>query len=356
MTDQRTGGTASPLDVPDTRVGPLRGIAAVLESARRIVLTTHVNGDGDGAGSEAALAAWLSARGAQVRIVNPTPYPPPFRFLLDSAEQVADVGTAEGAAALGTADLLVVLDTGEKGRIGRIAASLNGRSAVVLDHHPAGQDAIPAIAELRDPTACATGELIFDLLAVAGATEPPVAVLRGLYAAIVTDTGSFRFSNTSPRAHAIAGELINRGVDPEAMYRHIYGTVPLRRVSLLRRALDGLEVDDELPITWITIPHGAMEELGAGSDDLEGIIDHARSIEGTELALLFRPTRDGSTKISFRSTGQLDVNALARRFGGGGHVKAAGALLAEPLETARERVLDAAREAVRALVAATHSV
>ena len=131
------------------------------------------------------------------------------------------------------------------------------------------------------------------------------------------------------------------------MYRRIFATVPLQRIELLRHARDHLEVDEQAPITSISIGRGVMERLGAGSEDLDGIIEHARSIRGTEIALLFRETSDGSTKISFRSAGAADVNELARGFGGGGHVKAAGALVPEPLATVRPRVMAAARKALQ---------
>jgi phosphoesterase RecJ-like protein len=131
------------------------------------------------------------------------------------------------------------------------------------------------------------------------------------------------------------------------MYRRLYGTVPLRRIQLLRAALDNLEVDPELPLSWLSVTRAAMQDSNATSEDLEGLVEYARSIEGTELAILFRETNDGATKISFRSNGDVDVNALARQFGGGGHVKAAGALVGEPLETARARALEAARHAIR---------
>lgn len=355
MTGSDDGEWRVSTDVPEWRREGLERVRTALLDARRIVLTTHVNADGDGAGSEAALAAWLATRGRIPTIVNPTPYPAMFRFLVRDPARVADAGTSEAARALDAADLLAVLDTGEPRRIGRVASALKRLPVVVIDHHPPGDRNIGGI-QIADTRAAATGELVYDLLrldeAQAGEEDVwPVETLEGIYTAIVTDTGSFRFSNTTPRTHAIVGDLLRRGVDPERMFRLLYGTVPIHRVRLLCRALTGLEVDPELPITWITVPTGAVEELGASSDDLDGIIEHARSIEGTEVALLFRQTSDGSTKVSFRSNGALDVNALAREFGGGGHVKAAGALLPEPLDVAMPRVLEATRDAVRELVA-----
>jgi bifunctional oligoribonuclease and PAP phosphatase NrnA len=332
--------------VPAHRRDALRRISDKLVRAKRVVLTTHINADGDGTGSQAAIAAWLRAEGVQVTLVNPTPFPVMFRFLVDE-DMIADSGTTAGDRALRERDLLVVLDTAEAGRIGRVARSLNDRPVIVIDHHVQTADALTAEL-LADVTACATGELVYDLLLVAGVQRPwTPQVLQGLYTALVTDTGSFRFANTTPRTHTIAADLIHQGIDPEEMYRRIFATVPLRRIELLRHALERLEVDAEHAITWITIERGVMERLGATSEDLDGIVEHARSIEGTEVAILFRETADGSTKVSLRSAGALDVNAIARQLGGGGHVKASGALLPERLQPARDRVLEAARAAIR---------
>lgn len=317
-----------------------------LGAAERIVLTTHVNADGDGVGSQVALAGWLRMRGARVTIVNPTRFPTMFRFLVDDADLVAEAGTAAADRALADSDLLVVLDTAEAGRIGRVAKAVNGRPLVIIDHHVVSANALTG-ESFVDVTAAATGELVFDLLLGARLPRPwPQQVIEGLYTAIVTDTGSFRFANTTQRAHIVAGDLIAQGVDPELMYRRIYATVPRRRLELLRHALQTLEVDAEQPITWITIEHDVMKRLGTTSDDLEGIVEHARSVEGTEVAILFRETADGATKVSLRSAGVADVNAVARQFGGGGHVKAAGALIPEPPATAQPRVIAAVRAAL----------
>lgn len=335
------------LAVPDHRAAPLDAIARALDASQRVLLTTHVNADGDGAGSECALAAWLAARGRTVWIANPTAFPPMFRHLLHDPDTVADPGSPRAVEAMRGADLVLVVDTGEPSRIGRVADALNGRAVAVLDHHLPSDPAIAGTV-LQDPSACATGELVYDLLVREGLPRNwPAAVVEGIYTAIVTDTGSFRYANSTPRAHAIAGDLIAQGVDPEAVYRQIFATVPLKRIQLLRHALDHLEVDDELPITWISIERGVMESLGTTSDDLEGIVEQARSIEGTEVALLFRATSDNGTKISLRSSGTVNVNAIARQFGGGGHVKASGALVGRPLAEVRARVLEATRAAVR---------
>ena len=328
------------------RQAVLRRIIDALQQAEGVILTTHVNADGDGTGSEVAMAGWLRSLGKRVAIVNPTAYPDAFRFLIDDDELIADAGTVAADRFAATADVLLVLDTAEASRIGRAAKLTAGRTVLVIDHHLDTDSALRG-ETLRDVSACAAGELVYDLLVEAGLPKPwPRAVREGIYTAVVTDTGSFRFSNTTRRAHEIAGDLIDMGVDPELMYRRIYATVPLRRIELLRHALQHLEVDETHPITSITIDRGIMEQLGAGSDDLDGVIEHARSIEGTEVAILFRETSDGATKVSLRSAGAANVNAVARQFGGGGHVKASGALMGEKVEVARTRVLAATRAAL----------
>lgn len=336
---------ADMLQIPPERKKGLVAVLPILDAAGDIALTTHVNADGDGAGSQTALAAWLLGRGKRVALTNPTPYPERYRYLLPEGVELLDPGPEQDAR-LRTVDLLVVLDTGEASRIGRVAKAIRDDAVVVLDHHPTSAESIPGPG-VRDPSACATGEIIYDLLRLGDPGDWQPAIIEALYAAIETDTGSFRFSNTTPRTHMIAADLLRRGVDPEQVYRHLHGTVPLKRLGILRIALNNLETDPDLPITWITIPREVTHDMDATADDLEGVAEYARSVEGTEVALLFRETLDGATKVSFRSNGAVDVNAVAREFGGGGHVKASGALVGGPIAATRPRILDATRSAVR---------
>jgi phosphoesterase RecJ-like protein len=331
---------------PSPRAAAVAAIAEALTWARRVLLTTHLNADGDGAGCQAALAAWLRDRGREAWIVNPTPFPDAFAFLLPEREWCLDPGSARARELAAGSDLVVVLDTGEVPRIGRVAELARGIPTAVVDHHPPGDNPIEGLS-LRDPHACATGELVFDVLAALGGPWPP-AVALGLYVAILTDTGSFRFSNSTPAAHHIVAALLEAGVDPEDTYRRVYGSHPLSRLRLLHAALGELEVDPEGLLAWMTVPTEAFQGLGASSDDLEGLANYPREVQGVEVGLLFRETAKGGTKVSFRANGEVDVNALARRFGGGGHVKAAGAMVERPLVQVREEVVAATLEAIRA--------
>jgi bifunctional oligoribonuclease and PAP phosphatase NrnA len=331
--------------IPEHRVEPLRAAGERLRGAGHVVLTTHLNADGDGAGSQAAVAAWLAGHGVRTTIVNPTPFPDQFEFLLAPGTEVADWGTPEAHAAVEAADLLLVLDTSEPARIGPLAGTFPRQRTIVIDHHPPGTEPLSDDG-LVEPPAAATGELVYDLLQVNDGTIPDGALL-GIYVAIVTDTGSFRFSNTNPRTHAIAGDLLRRGIDPEAVYQRLFATVPLHRLELLREALGTLRTDPRGGVSWLVVPRESIARHGATPSDLEGLVEYARSVEGTRVALLFRETETGETKVSFRSSGETDVNRIARRFGGGGHVKAAGAVVDGPPEAVIPVVLEAVRDGMK---------
>jgi bifunctional oligoribonuclease and PAP phosphatase NrnA len=333
------------LTVPESRAFPLRRILQRLLSARSVVTVTHVNADGDGSGSQAAIAAWLEGRGITCTIVNPTPFPETFRFVLHRQDVVADLGSPEAEDALASADLFLVLDTSEPSRVGALADRLPRERTLVVDHHPPGGELVGETA-VQDPTAAATGEMVYDMITLAG-DQVPAAGALGAYVALVSDTGSFRYSNTTPRAHAVAAALLQRGIDPEVVYRRLFATAPLRRLELLREALGALEVDQEARLAWMVVDADTADRLGATGEDFDGLIEHVRSVEGTEIAMLIRGMPGGTTKVSFRSNGAADVNRLARRFGGGGHVKAAGASISEPPDAIVESIVAAAREALK---------
>ena len=326
------------------RTASIEALAALLTPGMTVALSTHINADGDGCGSEVALALLLTQIGVKTRIVNPTPWPAMFAFLLEGGVEEA---SARGVAALNDIDALIVLDINDVRRVGVLADKVRSLTVPVgvIDHHVAGDIPIGDIV-VADTGACATGELVFDVATTLGLEITPM-VARALYCAILTDTGSFRFSNTSPRAHAIAAVLLASGVDPEEMYRRIYGQVSVGRMELLRDALDSLEVDATLGMAWISVEAGVMERYEVTSEELDGIVEHPRSIVGTRLALFFRDLGYGKVKVSFRSTGTVDVQQLAKTYGGGGHTKASGALLTGSLIDVRERVVADARSYLR---------
>jgi phosphoesterase RecJ-like protein len=329
------------LAIPEPRRIAIEHLAPYLEPGRRVALSTHMSSDGDGCGSEVALARLLMQRGMDVRIVNPTPWPALFQFLL--GDDVKDE-TKRGAAALKDVDLLIVLDISDVKRLGALTDVVRAMHVpkLVIDHHIASDEAAGDV-QLTDVSACATGELVYDLACTLGLDITP-AVAQGLYAAILTDTGGFRFSNTSPRCHAIAADLLAVGIDPEEMYVRVYASAPAGRLRLLAEVLSTVGVDEEHGLAWLSMGAGALERYEVRQEDLDGIVEHARSIAGTRMAVFFRDLGYGKVKVSFRSTGDVDVNAFARQFGGGGHAKASGALISGSLEEVRERVIAAGQQ------------
>ena len=320
-------------------------VAALSHPGRRICLTTHVNADGDGLGSEVALVHLLRARGVEALITNPTPTPPRFHFLF------ADLPDVDRSAAavkeLRRADAIMVLDIADLSRLGNLGGTVaeRGVPVVCIDHHVSVGD-LPAGPRYVDPVAAATGELVA-LLARELGWPLDTAAARALYVALVTDTGGFRFSNTRPRTLRVAADLLELGVDPEQVYLDVYAGAPPGRPRLLAEVLQTLVIEEDRGLAWVTVPPGALQRHGVDADDLDGVVEHVRSIRGTRLALLFREMSGGRIKISLRSVGKVNVADLARQFGGGGHAKAAGAAIAGDLATVQPLVLGAAREYLR---------
>ncbi len=325
--------------VPADRAAAAKEVAAVFKAGSRVALTTHVNADGDGLGSEVGLWHLLAARGVRASITNPTPIPERFAFLIPDGADQSDRAAKE----IERADAVVVLDISDLGRIGDLGSAVQARRVPVacIDHH-VSPGTLPPGPRLVAPEATATAELVFDLATTLGWPITADAA-RALYVGILTDTGGFRFSNTSPRALRVAGALLEGGVDPESIYEAVYASAPEGRIRLTAEVLQTLVVEGDVGLAWVTVPPGALERFAATADDLDGIVEFPRSIAGVRLALLFRQIANGRIKVSFRSMGAVDVAALAQQFGGGGHKKAAGASLDVSLAEAQQRVLDAAR-------------
>ena len=333
----------------DERRQALEAVAERLAAAKRVVLTTHINPDGDGVGSTVALADRLRATGTEATIVTPTRAPRSLHFAYGDLP-VFDAKDPAAADPLNAADLIAILDTAERHRLGAVGDYLDRTPSVIIDHHPPVGPA-PAEPSIRDPDACATGELIFDLLSLEDGPISPLGA-DGLYVAIATDTGSFQFSNTTARTHEIAAELVRGGVDPEAMYRRLYGTFSRGGLSLVRLALEKLEIDPLSPVAWVAVDHRALRDCSATSEDMEGLVEYPRRLAGTEVGLFFRGLSSDRTKVSLRSNGDVNVSVIAQELGGGGHEKASGVVLDMGLEAAVEAVLERVRPAAQEVVAA----
>jgi phosphoesterase RecJ-like protein len=329
------------LAIPAARRAAIEVLVTELVPGRRVAISTHLNADGDGCGSESALSRLLVEHGLAPRIVNPTPWPDMYDFLLGAG---VDDQTKRGSRALRDIDLFICLDISDVKRLGVLTESVRALTVpkLVIDHHLDSGDPAGTIV-VSDTTACATAELVYDVAQVMGGRITP-AIAQSLYTGMLTDTGGFRFSNTTPRCLAVAAQLLAAGVDPEDMYTRIYASAPAGRVRLMAEVLGTLQVDESLGLAWLSMTPDALERHVVKAEDLDGIVEHARSIAGTRMALFFRDLGHGKVKVSFRSVGGTDVNAFAKLFGGGGHAKASGALIAGELDQVRDMVVEKARE------------
>ena len=337
----------APINIPPERARAAREIAAVLGPDRRVALTTHVNADGDGMGSEVAMWHLLTAQRMRVAIANPTPVPGRFDFLLPEGADRSDRAAKEIEAA----DVIVVLDISDLGRLGDLAPAVrkNRGPTVCIDHH-VSPGSLPDGPRLIASEASATAELVFDLATALG-WEIPTEAARALYVGILTDTGGFRFSNTTPRVLRVASALLECGVEPESIYEQVYASSPEGKVRLTAEVLQTLVVEPEIGLAWVTVPPDALTRHNTTADDLDGIVEYPRQVAGVRLALLFRQLANGRIKVSFRSMGKVDAAEIAQGFGGGGHRKAAGASCEGSLADVQHQVLEAARRYLQGLAA-----
>jgi len=323
----------------------LDAVGREIQQHQNFIITTHVNPDGDGLGSEAALARYLrSPRGGNktVHLLNSNPTPPNYAFLDPHGEmEVFEARRHEHIVS--EAQVVFILDISEWERLrdlGKMIRPLNLRK-VCIDHHPAEKPF--GDIDVIYPSASSTGEVMYELLVALGAMIDKKTA-EALYTALLTDTGGFRFSNTGPHTHEVVARLIEAGASPQVIYQNVYESQSRAKVRLFSKALDSLNFEAEGRLAWFAISQNMLRETGAQPRDAEGFADYPRSINGVDVSLMFLETEKGKVKVSFRSKGQHVINGLANRFGGGGHAFAAGALMEGPLSEAIGLVLDETKE------------
>ncbi len=318
----------------------LRAIAGALQQSRKVIISGHVMPDGDCVGSVAALGLALTQLGKEVTMALPDPVPEIYLFLPGAA----DFAIGESALTVDY-DTFMVLDCSVPERLGVLRALLERRLTVCnIDHHASSHHF--ADYNYIDPQAAATAEIVQDLCALLGARITP-EIAACLYAGILTDTGSFQYENTTPDTHRRAAALIECGAPAVMINIQIYEQKPLAHLKVLAAALPTLRLSPCGRVAWMSVTRELLASLGAKDEHVNGLINYARSVRGVEVALLFREIAPGRYKVSFRSKEAVDVNRLAARFGGGGHVRAAGCVLEGDLDRLQVRLVEAAVEAVK---------
>lgn len=296
---------------------------------RTFLITTHESPDGDAVGSTLALAGYLRGLGKEVTLYYRDPFPDIYTFL-----PLAD--TVQSAIPEGRYDICFVLDVGELARAGKELAEFRGIDKFInIDHH-LHCDRFGAI-NLIDSEACATGALIYRIIRAAG-HEIDYAIALCIYTAVISDTGSFRYSNANPEAFAIAGEMVATGVNAWHVAEKLYERQPRQRLALLALALATLEVSSCGDYASLTVTLDMYGKSGANPELTDGFVNYPRSIRGVEVAIFFREIEHGLFKVGFRSKGTADVSALATAFGGGGHHNAAGCTIPGVFAEVRKKV------------------
>ena len=333
-----TGMTATPAVAWPGLTDVADDVRRIIDSSHDIVCMAHKDADADSLGSALAFAATLRAIGKAPHPVVPDPVPftldylPGYETLEREPERI---------------DAIFTFDCATTGRFGEKRGLLeSGRFPVVnIDHHVS--NSAYGSVNLIQPDASATGQVVFRLLRTLGLPIPPEAATN-LYAALLTDTGGFRHENTTEEALRLAAELVHLGADPAWIALKSYKSRAVSTLRLEALAVAAMRTELEGRLVWSEVTRGMLDEAGASWQETDGIIDVLQTVDTMTVAVLFKELQPDVTKISVRTRGDADATDLCSPFGGGGHRRAAGAELHAPLAVAQERVLQLAREQLRA--------
>lgn len=312
-------------------------VAEVLRSEKSFLITSHLRPDGDAIGSQLALASLLEEMGKSVIIVNVDPVPDTFHFLPGSDRIINDFTSPDYP------QVALVLDSSNLDRTGKAADLVRKAKLIInIDHHISNNKF--GNINLVEEKASAVGEQIFSIINYLGFSVGKERAVS-LYTAILTDTGSFQYVNTSEKTHRIVSCLLREGVEPVGVAEKVYGRTSFARQKLLGLALTTLKKSERGEISWFRLTREMCKKVEVEDSETNGFISYIQSVKGIELALFFRETsKENQIRVSFRSKGKIDVNSLARKFGGGGHERAAGCLMEGNIEKVEESILTAARE------------
>ena len=295
----------------------------IIQNHQSFLLTTHVNPDADAIGSEIALYQVLKKLNKNVIIINHSETPYNLKFL-DADNKIEKYEKEKHDEAIKNVDILVALDFNRPDRVVSMQNAFKNAKGVkvCIDHHQDRDDF--ADHYFVDVEYSATGEILYDFIIKSKIVKVEIEIAYPIYAAIMTDTGSFRFERTTPHLHRVIADLLETGVNPGEVYDKLYDESKPSKIQLLGRSLNSLKITGAGRIGFMIITQETFKELGAIESDTENFVNYTLSIENVILGMLFIELKNGF-KVSFRSKGNIPVNKLAGEFGGGGHTNAAGA-------------------------------
>lgn len=313
-------------------------ISEVLKKSSRIAILPHIAADGDALGSSLALVLALKKLNKAAIMFVEEEIPQLYNFL--PGLQYAEVYTSSNMKF----DAAVAIDAGDAERLAkRFEIFDNSIVTINIDHHSTNTEF--AIHNYVDTKAAATGEIIYNLINLL-CVEYNMDIATCLYVAIATDTGGFRFTNTTSHTHSIVAELLKEGVNVGDISQRVFDSTSYEKVRLLGKAADSLELLDNGKIALISITNEMIRKVGAKEEDCDGIVSIGRNIRGVKVAVMLRQLDNGEIKVNLRSSSEFDVSLIAGMYSGGGHKKAAGYTTRGSLEEAKNMLLKDIREAL----------
>jgi bifunctional oligoribonuclease and PAP phosphatase NrnA len=313
----------------------LSQVVQLIELNQRFMITSHIRPDGDGLGSGLALYWMLLSLGKEADVVLRDRVPPAYNVLPGSDRVLVREDVTERY------DAAFIIECSDVDRPG--LPSLGDQFVVNIDHHsttePFGN------VNWLDATSAAVGEMIYNLCKALG-VEVTREIAECIYTALLTDTGSFHFSNTTERTLKIASELVRRGVEPARISQALFYSYPFSKIKLMGRVLSNIERDESGRIAWITMDRETMYEADACEEDADGIVNHALSVGEVEAVAFFKELSPGAYRVSLRSKGKNNVAKVAELFGGGGHRNAAGCRIDGEFEEVKRRVIEGLQAAI----------
>ncbi|AVX20718.1 phosphoesterase RecJ domain-containing protein [Carboxydocella sporoproducens DSM 16521] len=313
----------------------IKNFLAKLQELDDFAIIGHINPDGDTIGSALALAFMLESLGKKVELWNLDPVPELYHFLPGVQRfSCPQAGDWQGKN-------LIFVDCSEPKRCGDEILPYYRQASTLfnIDHHISNK--LFADFNLVVPERAASGEIIYELVKMSGV---PLSreIATCLYVTIVTDTGSFRFPNTTASTFRIAAELKEAGADTETINHQIYEEIPPETLAVLGYAFAHFQYSPQRKVCWLVLDKQTLTRLQARDEHLEGIVNYAKAQKGVEVGILLREAEPDLVKVSFRSKKAVDVNALAQIFGGGGHQRAAGCRYRGPLTEAEQKIIEQA--------------
>jgi phosphoesterase RecJ-like protein len=315
----------------------IRSIVEAVRARRRFVLSSHSRPDGDSIGSQLAMAYALRAMGKEVSVVNADPAPPP----LMQFPGVPDIRIAPEAQ--GEFDAAIIMECGDLARTG--VRGLDRYFVINIDHHPGNS----GYGQLNwfDSTAAACGEMVYSLVR---ALDVPLSldIATHIYLAILTDTGSFHYSSISPRTFDICRRTIDAGVDPVQVARNVYDSNSMGRLKLFGAVLSAMQIDATGRIAIVYLDHEMARQAGGTYEDTEGLINLPLTVKEIQAVVFFKQTEGEEYRVSMRSKGDIDIGAVAKGFGGGGHKNAAGCTVTGGIDALQKLFIEKIERAIAA--------